>query len=60
MLLLPTLFLQSWGKGPGPFKRGKFPKLGEKLHNEQSLGIRNTKYGPKLAIKKGLYYCIHF
>ena len=30
-------FFQIWGKGPGPFKRGTFPKLGKKSHNEQKI-----------------------
>ena len=32
-----ALFLHIWGKGLGPFKRGKFPKLGKKSHNEQKI-----------------------
>ena len=40
-----ALFLQSWGKGPGSFKRGKFPKLGKKSHNEQSLGNKKKHKG---------------
>ena len=30
-------FLQSWGKGPGPFKRGKFPKLEKKTQSERKI-----------------------
>ena len=32
-----ALFLQIGGKGPGPFKRGKFPKLGKKSHSERKI-----------------------
>ena len=32
-----ALFLQILGKGPGPFKRGKFPKLGKKSHSERKI-----------------------
>ena len=45
-----ALFLQSWGKGPGPFKRGTFPKLGKKSYNEQKVWA--TKKTPKNEIVK--------
>ena len=34
---LTALFLQIWGKGPGPFKRGKFLKLGKKSHSQRKI-----------------------
>ena len=30
-------YLQTWGKGLGPFKRGTFPMLGKKLHCERKI-----------------------
>ena len=37
LAILAALFLQIGGKGPGPFKRGKVPKLGKKSHSERKI-----------------------
>ena len=53
-----ALFLQSWGKGPGPFKRGNFLSWGKNHTMSRKSGLQ--KKTPKNEIVKKIFLQFHF